>query len=189
MAMGGAKGVDRPAVEDTKIGKQYLELLGKADKRTQQMYDLIEPLLGTAKGQASDILAGLSGPYTPAIQAAMGSSRQALSQSNALNSEDWNRMGITGTDYASLMANQTRQGEQKIAEIPGSYTTPVLNAIFAALTGTQATATTSQGNALNSAAGVTSSAISPITGKTALQDFTEAFRNIGEGVGAVYKGS
>ena len=178
--MSGAKGVDRPAVEDTAIGTQYLELLGKADKRTQEMFDLIEPLLGTAKGQASDILSGLSVPYTPAIQAAMGSSRQALSQSNALNSEDWNRMGITGTDYASLMANQTRQGEQKIAEIPGSYTTPVLNAIFAALTGTQATATTSQGNTLASAGGVTSSAISPITGRTVAQDVGDWISNIGK---------
>ena len=183
--MGGAKGVDRPAVEDTEIGKQYLDLLGKADTRTQQMYDLIEPLLGTAKGQASDILAGLTGPYTPAIQAAMGSSRQALSQANALNSEDWNRMGITGTDYASLMANQTRQGEQKIAEIPGSYTTPVLNAIFAALTGTQATATTSQGNALSSAAGVTSSAISPITGRTTSQDIAGILSGLGSLAGGV----
>lgn len=159
-------GVSRPSAEDTTVGQAWLDLLGKADTRTQQMYDLIEPLLGTAQGQASDILSGLTGPYTPAIQAAVGGSRQALSQANMLNSEEWNRMGITGTDYAQLMANQTRQGEQKIAAIPGDYTTKVLDAIFSALTGTQTTATSSQTGALSSAGGVTSTATTPITGKT-----------------------
>ena len=187
MAMGGAKGVDRPLAEDTKVGQEYLKLLGKADTRTQEMFDLITPLLGTAKGQASDILAGEAGPYTPAIQGAMGSSRQALSQSNAANSEDWSRMGITGTDYAQLMANQTRQGEQKIAEIPGQYTTPVLNAIYAALTGTQATATTSQGQALSTAAGVTSTATSPITGRTLVQEIADMMNASANVAGAAFK--
>lgn len=159
-------GVSRPDATDTGIGKQFIDLLGKSDNRTQQIFDMIQPLLGTAGGQASDVLSGLAGPFAPAIQSAMGGSRQALSQSLAQNQDQWNRAGITGTDYARLTADQTRQGEQQIAGIPSQFTQPLLSQIFGALTGSQANAIQSQGQGLSTAGGITSAQITPVRGAT-----------------------
>ena len=161
----GGGGIDRPIVEETDMGKQFLDLLGKGDARTQQLFDMIQPLLGQAGGQAGDILSGGVGPYAPAIQAAIGSAGQQLSQSTARSEEDWNRMGITGTDYARLSADTARAGGQQIAGIAPAITGPILSQIFAALTGTQAQAVQAQGQALGAGAGVTGAAIQPIKGE------------------------
>lgn len=183
--MGGAKGVDRPQTEDTVIGRQFIELLGKADRRTQQMFDMIQPLLGTAQGQAGDVLAGGSGPFTPAIQSAIGSTGQQLSQSTDRAIEEWNRMGITGTDFARLSADAERAGGQQLAGIPSTFTGPLLAQIFAALTGTQVQAVQAQGQGLGAAAGVTGAAIQPITGRTTAQDIANILQGAGSVVGAV----
>ena len=161
--MGGGN-IDRPDVGDTQIGTQLLDLLGKADTRTQSMFDMIQPLMGQAGGQAADILAGGPGPYTPAIQSAIGSAGSQLSESTDQSEQQWNRMGITGTDYAKLSADNARTGGQQIAAIPSAMTSPILGQIFSALTGSQAQAVQSQGQGLGAAAGVTGSAIQPIKG-------------------------
>lgn len=159
-------GVSRPDAVDTGIGKQFVDLLGKSDKRTQEIFNMIQPLLTTASGQASDVLQGGVGPMAPAVQAATGSAQQALSQSMMQNREDWNRQGITGTDYARLNADQLRQGGQQISGIPSQFTQPLLTQIFAALTGSQAQAVQSQQGGLSTAGGVTSAQIQPIKGST-----------------------
>ena len=182
--MGGAKGVDRPQTEDTVIGRQFIDLLGKADARTQQMFEMIQPLLSTAQGQASDVLAGGAGPLTPAIQSALGGASQQLSQSTARSEEDWNRMGITGTDYARLSADTARQGGQQLAGIPSTFTGPLLAQIFAALTGTQAQAVQAQGQALGAGAGVTSSAIQPIRGRTVLEEISDLMNAVANNASA-----
>lgn len=160
-------GVSRPSVESTQVGQQFLDLLGKADTRTQQLFDLMQPLLGTAQGQASDILSGEAGPFAPAIQASMGQAQGALSQGLTQQQEQWNRMGITGTDFARLTADQERQGGQQIAQIPGQFTQPILQAIFQALTGTPGLAVQGQQGALSGAGGVAGAAIQPIRGANA----------------------
>ncbi len=164
---GGGGNVDRPSSEGTDIGKQFLDLLGKGDARTQQMFYMIQSLPGQAGAQASDILAGGPGPYTPAIQTAIGSAGQQFSQSTDQAEQGWNRMGITGTDYARLSSDNARTGGQQIAGIPSAMTGPVLQQIFAALTGSQAQAVQSQGQGLSTAAGVTGAAIQPIKGDPA----------------------
>src|SRR6266699_2096907 len=160
-------GVSRPDVADTTIGKDYLALLGKGDVRTQQLFDLMMPLLSSAGGQMGDILAGGSGPFAPAIQAAMGQAQGEASQGLASQQEQWSRMGITGTDYAQMSANQERQAGQQIAGIPGQYTTPMLTMMFQALTGAPGLAIQGQGQGLSSAGGVTSAQIQPIKGANA----------------------
>lgn len=160
----GGGNINRPSVEGTQIGQQFIELLSKGDVRTQQMFDMIQPLMGQAGGQAADILAGGPGPYTPAIQSAIGGAGQQLSQSTARSQEDWDRMGITGTDFARLSADTERAGGQQIAGIAPAMTAPILSQIFAALTGAQAQAVQSQGQGLGAAAGVTGTAIQPIKG-------------------------
>src|SRR5437773_1802318 len=152
-------GVSRPQVEDTQIGQRYLDLLGRADTRSQQLFDLMQPLMQTAQGQGADILAGGAGPFAPAIQAAMGQAQGEASQGLSSQQEQWSRMGITGTDYAQMSANQERQAGQQIAAIPGQYTTPILQMMFQALTGAPGLAIQGQGQGLSSAGGVTSAQI------------------------------
>lgn len=186
---GGAKGVDRPDVEDSVVGQKFVDLLGKADTRTQQLFDMIQPLLGTAQGQASDIISGEAGPFIPAIQSAVASGQGNLAQSMAQTQEQMNRMGITGTDFARLSADQLRQGGQQIAGIPSQFTQPILNAIFQSLTGTQGQAVASQGQGLAAAGGVTQSAIQPITGRTTAQEVAGVLQGIGSIVGGLRAGS
>jgi len=50
-------GVSRPSAEDTVAGQQFFDLLKKGDTRTQQLFDLMQTLLGTAAGQAGNIMA------------------------------------------------------------------------------------------------------------------------------------
>jgi len=160
-------GVSRPSAQDTAIGQQFMSLLNRGDVRTQQLFDLMQPLLGTAQGQASDVLAGLSGPFTPAIQSAMGQAQGEASASLQSTRDQLNQMGITGTDYANILANQQRQAGQQIATIPSTFTQPVLTSIFQALTGTPGIAMQGQGGLLSSAGGVTSAQIQPIRGANA----------------------
>lgn len=171
-------GVSRPQAEDTAVGQAFIDLLGKADTRTQQLFNLMQPLLGTAQGQASDILSGMSGPFTPAIQAAMGQSQGALNTSMTQNREDWNRMGITGTDFASLEANQLREGGQQIAGIPSQFTQPILQMIFQSLTGAPGLAIQGQTGALGAAGGVTGAQIQPIRGAN-LSNYLPQFMGTG----------
>ena len=158
-------GVSRPAVDDTRVGQDFLDLLGKADKRTQELYNLMSPLLRTASGQAGDILAGGSGAFTPAIQSAMGQAQGTLSNALSNTSEQLSRMGITGTSAASILSDAERQGGQQIAGIPSQFTTPVLQGIFQALTGTPGLAVQGQTGALGAAGGVTGAQIQPVPGR------------------------
>lgn len=159
-------GISRPEATETGIGKQFIDLLGKADKRTQEIFNMIQPLLGTAGGQAADVLAGGPGAFTPAIQSAIGSAGQQFSQTTEQLEQQLNRTGITGTDYARLIADNARAGGQQIAGIPSTFTMPLLQQIYAALTGSQVQAVQSQGQGLSTSAGVTGAQITPIRGAT-----------------------
>lgn len=159
-------GISRPDPSESTVGKQFIDILGKADARTQQLFDLMQPLLGTAQGQANDMLSGQVGPFAPAIQAAMGQAQGALAQGLSQNQEQWNRQGITGTDYARLTSDFERQGGQQIAGIPSQFTQPILQAIFQSLTGATGLAMQGQAGALSSAGSVTGAGIQPIKGAT-----------------------
>lgn len=169
-------GVSRPHVDETTIGKSFLGLLGKADKRTDELFNLMAPLLKTASGQAGDILSGSAGPMTPAIQTATTGAMSNLSNTLTQTKENLDRMGITGTDAAKIMTDTERQGGQQVASIPAQFTTPILQQIFQALAGTPALAVGSQGAALSSAGGVTSAQIQPIKGDT-FADYMNAVAN------------
>lgn len=160
-------GVSRPGVEDSTVGQQFIDILGKADTRTQELFNMIQPLLAQAGGGVQELLTtGGIGTQIPAIQAAIGSSRSALNASTRQAQEQSSRAGITGTDYARLVADQTRQGEQQIAGIAPGYAQQVFQALVQALTGTQGQAVQSQQGALSAAGGVTQAGIQPIRGAT-----------------------
>ena len=135
-------------------------LLEGLNSRSTELFDLAKPLLNQAAGGVSELLStGGTGAQIPAIQQALAASRAAGSTAVRQAQESTSRMGVTGTDYASTIANLMREGEQTSAGIPAQMSWPVISNYLQSLGNAPQTALQGLGSAAGTAGGVTQQAL------------------------------
>lgn len=92
----------------------------------EEKFELGFPLMELGATNATDILAGGTGSFLPAIQNQLETSRSAQSAGLTSLREDLTRAGITGTEYENQMSSARLGAEQQVQGVPYEFLRPVL---------------------------------------------------------------
>lgn len=139
------------------------------ERISERQFELAEPTLESAAGQVEEIVrTGGSTALIPSIQRAVEAASGAVSSSRTAASQNLTRAGITGTDFASIMANLQQQGDLAVSGIPGQFTLPI------------------QMQALQAVLGLPSLSIQGLTGAAGAQ--AQAQSGVSAGTGAAIGG-